>query len=348
MPTNFVRNAWYMASWAKDLGDKPLPITILDEPVVIFRGENGAIGGLADVCPHRAVPLSMGRIAGNHIICPYHGIEFDMAGVCRRNPHVKGPPDRLTGRSYPVADRHGIIWIWPGDPGRADLGLIPDYSWFNSPDQFATGFGYLHIAADYRMVIDNLMDLAHADYIHPHTVGQPGAAEVQQVRVVREGDTISVNTLWPDLPPSALHKQAWTRTERVDKYLDMKWQRASNLFLDLGIMAPGEPRESGIHTPAAHILTPETEKTTHYFWAFARDFAKDDEALTRRLVEVVGRAFLTEDKPIIEAAQSMIDRTGAPLRDFTKGDAGSSMVRRELKRLAEREALEEHDMLAAE
>ena len=140
-----------------------------------------------------------------------------MGGVCRRNPHIKGPPDRLKARAYPVADRHGIVWIWPGDPAAVNVDAIPDYSWFDSPDEFATGVGYLHIAADYRMVIDNLMDLAHADYIHANTVGQPGAAEVQQVSVVRDGDSITVNTLWPDLPPSALHNQAWTRTERVDK-----------------------------------------------------------------------------------------------------------------------------------
>lgn len=330
----FVRNAWYMAGWSGDLSDKPLAITMLNEPIVIFRGARGTLGALSDVCPHRAVPLSLGTINGDTIVCPYHGIAFDAGGVCRKNPHVQGPPDRLRAQSYSVADRHGIIWVWMGRATDARVDEIPDYSWFDSPDRYAAGAGYVNIEADYRLVIDNLMDLAHADYIHPNTVGQPGAAEVQQVAVVREGETISVNTLWPDLPPSALHRQAWTRTERVDKYLDMKWQPASNLLLDLGIMAPGATRESGVHTPTAHILTPETDRTTHYFWKFARDFAIGDGALTERLVEVIGRAFRTEDKPIIEAAQRNIDRTGAKLRNFTKGDSGSGMVRRELDKLS--------------
>lgn len=330
----FVRNAWYMAGWSDELADKPLAIIILNEPIVIFRGAQDEIGALADVCPHRAVPLSMGHIAGNNIVCPYHGIEFDTGGVCRKNPHVQGPPDRLKARSYAVAEAHGIIWVWLGQAEEASVDAIPDYSWFNMPEKFATGCGYVRIEADYRLVIDNLMDLAHADYIHPNTVGQPGAAEVQQVAIVREGDAISVNTLWPDLPPSALHRQGWTRTERVDKYLDMKWQPASNLLLNLGIMAPGATRESGIHTPTAHILTPETDRSTHYFWKFARDFDIDNEALTGRLVEVIGRAFNTEDKPVIEAAQRNIDRTGAKLLNFTKGDTGSGMVRRELDKLA--------------
>ena len=333
----FVRNAWYMAGWATDLEDGPVARIMLGDPVVVFRGEDGAVGALYDVCPHRAVPLSLGTVSGGHLICPYHGLAFDTAGICRKNPHVKGPPERMKTRAYPVAEQHGIIWIWPGEADKADAELIPEYSFLVSPAEFAVGRGYLHVEADYRLVIDNLMDLAHADYIHVNTVGQPGAAEVQQAAVVRDGDTISVNTLWPDLPPSALHKRGWTRTERVDKYLDMKWQRASNLFLDLGIMAPGEPRASGVRTPGVHILTPETEKSTHYFWAVARDFDKDDQDLTAHMVRVVNTAFTTEDKPIIEAAQRNLDRTGVKLRNFTTGDSGSALVRRELERLSAQE-----------
>ena len=335
---SFVRNAWYMAAWSQDLGHAPLGVTVLNDPLVVFRAGNGSVGVLYDVCPHRAVPLSLGRVAGDHIVCPYHGIELDTAGICRLNPHVQGASERLKTRAYPVAEMHGIIWVWPGQASLADTGLIPDYTWFNSPDQFTTRRGYTHIAADYRLIIDNLMDLAHADYIHPHTVGQPGAAEVQVATVVRDGDTIAVNTIWPNLPPSALHRQGWTRTEKVDKYLDMKWRPASNLLLDLGIMAPGEPRESGIRTPGAHILTPETERTTHYFWATARDFDRGNDELSARIFEIVGRAFSQEDKPIIEAMQRNMERTGATFTNFTKGDAGSAMVRREIDRRVAQEA----------
>ncbi|QUT05580.1 Rieske 2Fe-2S domain-containing protein [Sphingobium phenoxybenzoativorans] len=335
----FVRNAWYMAAWSDALLEKPVSITILSQPVVVFRGSDGVLGALEDVCPHRAVPLSLGTINGANIVCPYHGIEIDRLGVCRKNPHVKGSPDRLRARSYPVADKYGIVWVWMGSAEAADQSLIPDYTWFNLPEQFAVGRGYLHIEADYRLVIDNLMDLAHAAYIHADTVGQPGAAEVQQVTVKRDDTSISVNTVWPDLPPSALHRQAWTRTERVDKYLDMKWEPATNLLLDLGIMAPGDPREAGLHMPSAHILVPETERSTHYFWLFGRDFDRQNKDLTARIVETVGRAFETEDKPMIEAAQRNIERLGAPLRNFTKGDQGSALVRRELEKRAKVESV---------
>lgn len=339
MSVRFIRNAWYIVAWSQDVTDRPVSITVLNDPLVVFRGADGSVGILYDVCPHRAVPLSLGTVSNGNIVCPYHGIELDIAGICRKNPHVPGPPERLRGRAFPAVERHGMIWVWPGEAALADPGLIPDYSWFDTPAQFTTRRGYTHIAADYRLVIDNLMDLAHADYVHPNTVGQPGAAEVQQAAVVRDGDSIAVNTIWPDLPPSALHRQAWTRTERVDKYLDMTWRPASNLFLDLGVMAPGDARENGIRTPGAHILTPETKRTTHYFWCTARDFDLDDEALSQRIFEIVGRAFNLEDKPIIEATQRNMERTGASFTNFTKGDAGSAMVRREIdRRIAQEQA----------
>jgi vanillate O-demethylase monooxygenase subunit len=328
----FVRNAWYVAGWAGDIGESPTAITILNDPVVLFRAASGEVGALYDVCPHRAVPLSLGTVKDGHIVCPYHGIELDVQGVCRRNPHVKGPPDRIRTRAYPVVERDGIVWIWPGDPALADEAAVPDFSIFTSAG-FATARGYTHIEADYRLIIDNLMDLAHADYIHANTVGQPGAAEVQQAKVVRDGAKIAVNTIWPDLPPSAFHRQIWTKTPHVDKYLDMIWEKASCLFLDLGVMAPGDPRDAGIRTPGAHLLTPETERSTHYFWASARDFDTANEELTARIASLFNQAFSTEDKPMIEAAQRNMEKTGAKLINFTTGDSGSALVRREIDRL---------------
>jgi len=292
-----------MGAWSRELAEKPVARTLLNEPVVMFRTITGAVGALRDVCPHRAVPLSLGAVVGEHIRCPYHALEFDLAGVCRRNPHVKTAPERMSNRSYAVVERHGMIWVWFGDASLAHPDQIVDYSCFNSPAQFTTCTGYLQINADYRLVIDNLMDLAHAEYIHPNTVGSLGAAEVQQAKVVQMEGAITVNSLWPNLAPNAVSKPIWNRTERIDQYQDMTWRVAGNLFLDLGIMAPGEPRSSGYHTPSAHILTPEGDRATHYFWAFARDFAMGDEKVSAGIAATVQTAFLTEDKPMIEAAQ---------------------------------------------
>jgi phenylpropionate dioxygenase-like ring-hydroxylating dioxygenase large terminal subunit len=330
---SFVRNTWYMGAWSSEVSDKPVARKMLSEPVVMFRTSSGALGALRDVCPHRAVPLSLGTVEGEHLRCPYHALEFDTAGICRLNPHVKSAPERITNGSYPVVERHGMIWVWLGDAAAADPETIVDYSIFNDASRFTTCTGYLHVLADYRLVIDNLMDLAHAEYIHPNTVGSLGAAKVQQAKVVQGDGSITVHSLWPNLPPNAVSKPVWTKSERVDQYQDMTWRPASNLLLDLGYMAPGEGRSDGNHTPSAHILTPETDRSTHYFWAFARDFAMSSAEVTAGIAETVQSAFLTEDKPMIEAAQLNLDGAGATLRNFTVGDAGSAAVRREIERL---------------
>jgi len=334
----FVRNSWYIAAWAHELDVGPVGRRMLDEPVVVFRTASGEIAALRDVCPHRAVPLSLGSVSGDHIRCPYHALEFDGQGVCRFNPHIDGPPERLEVDSYPAIEKYGAIWVWFGSQDRCNSDEIPEYQWFDSPERYTVAKSYTHVEADYRLIIDNLLDLAHAEYLHSETVGSPGAAKVQRAKIVRDNDTVAVNTVWPDLPPSAVFRDAWTKSDRVDQYQNMEWRRASSLLLDLGIHPPGSAKSEGWHVPSAHILTPETETTTHYFWAFARDFALDDENMTAGILHMGGIAFGKEDKPMIEAAQRTIAMTSAKLSDFTIGDRGSSAVRREIDRLLRDEA----------
>ena len=334
---SFLRNSWYAGAWSKELAGGPVGRVMLNEPVALYRSDDGAVAALRDVCPHRAVPLSRGRVRADRLVCPYHGLEFDRSGVCRHNPHVMGPADRIKVASYPVCEKHGMVWVWMGEPENADPSNLPEYPWLDCPDRYTSGQGYTKVEADYRLIIDNLLDLAHAEFLHLNTVGSPGASRVAQAQMVRGESSISVNAVWPDLPPSAVFKHVWTKSDRVDQYQNMTWQPAGNLLLDLGIHPPGGSKSDGWHVPSAHILTPETGTSTHYFWAFARDFAIGDDDITRAIVELAGMAFGCEDKPMIEAAQRMLTLTDTKLLDFTVGDRGSSAVRREIERMTSEE-----------
>ena len=332
----FVRNAWYMFGWARELGEAPVARRILGDDIVMFRSSDGELAALADACPHRAVPLSLGTVAAGRLRCPYHGLEFDGGGVCRHNPHIAGPPDRLKVRAYPVVERYGGAWVWTGDAALADPAAIVALDWFDE-ETFTVCSGALHIEADYRLVIDNLMDLAHAEYIHAGTVGTPGASDVAEARLTTEADVVTVRSFLPDMPPTALFAKVWDRTERIDKYADIGWHSPSVLTLDLGVMAPGAPRAAGIRAPSTHILTPESERSTHYFWALSRDFARDCAAVSTQIAATIARAFNEEDKPMLEAAQRVLDRTDVLLTNFSVGDAGSAQVRRRLARAVEAE-----------
>ena len=124
----FLRNSWYVAAWNHELIDgRKLARTILERPVVIYRGASGKVVALDDRCCHRAAPLSMGRIEGDDIRCMYHGMKFEPGGKCIQIPGQDMIPPKLGVRSYPVVERYNLIWIWMGDIEKADPNLIVDY-----------------------------------------------------------------------------------------------------------------------------------------------------------------------------------------------------------------------------
>ena len=120
----FLRNAWYVAEWERNIGASPSAISVLGEDVAIYRGSSGHYAALADTCPHRKVPLSLGRVQGDDLECGYHGLVFDCSGQCVRAPGNDRPPQGAQVRSFPIEARYGLLWIWMGDPTRADANDI--------------------------------------------------------------------------------------------------------------------------------------------------------------------------------------------------------------------------------
>lgn len=338
MSNTFVMDAWYVIAWSEDLPAMgSVSKTILGLPVVAFRGEDGVARAVTNRCAHRGVPLSMGTVVGDNIRCPYHALEFNGGGVCVRNPHIKADPGRLTVRSYPVAERHGAVWVWTGDPARADAALIPDFSGFDvDVPGYRTIHGYVTVEADYRLVIDNLLDLSHAEYLHANTVGTPGSSGSVKTSVDVGDQRVTVLRKVFDLAPSAVFKPVWSRSERIDQQANMTWRAPSHLLLDLGIMPTGGVLADGLHFPSAHLLTPETERTTHYFYANTRNFLTEDTGFDDKVRATFVQAFGNEDRPIIEAIQrAAVDVSdGFRFADFTTGDAAASRVRRMLDKLA--------------
>ena len=94
----FLRNAWYVAAWSGEVADAPLARTLLGEPVVLFRVEDGAPVALQDRCCHRQLPLSMGKVVGSEIQCGYHGLRFDAEGRCNHVPGQSAVPPGAGGR----------------------------------------------------------------------------------------------------------------------------------------------------------------------------------------------------------------------------------------------------------
>lgn len=306
----FLRNAWYAACWADDLvAGEPLAKTILCEPVVLWRDAAGKPVGLEDRCCHRHLPLSLGKVTGNTVQCGYHGLEFDAGGVCVTVPGQSRVPPGAAVRSYPVVERHAMIWIWPGEAALADESTIPDLPWLDDPDWTVTG-GHLHMKADYRLLIDNLLDLTHVSYIHKNTIaGDPKEALVP-VKTVRDGDAIRVERWMLGFTAPPMYDKARKFDGAVDRWQLIKWQAPATVTLDIGCAdantgAPEGDRSQGISMWSNHIITPETETTTHYHWAFARNYNLDD-AETSEVLAKGGLQTFMEDVVVLERQQESL------------------------------------------
>jgi len=179
-----VRNAWHVACWSMDLAAKaPFAITVAGDPIVIFRSESGMLAALEDRCVHRLAPLSLGRCEGETLRCMYHGLRFAADGACVEIPGQETIPATARVRAYPVVERHSWIWVWPGDPAKADPALIPPAVGFDDPD-YILGRGQLDYQANAQLIHDNLCELRRGCGMGEHPPEGDAIAARHQVRAL--------------------------------------------------------------------------------------------------------------------------------------------------------------------
>jgi phenylpropionate dioxygenase-like ring-hydroxylating dioxygenase large terminal subunit len=108
----FLKNSWYVAAWSSEV-QGPTHQKIIGEDVLLYRGEHGQVIALGDTCPHRFAPLHLGKVIGDLIQCPYHGLQFNADGHCAHNPFDPAvQPAAAKVRSFPTIERDRFIWIW--------------------------------------------------------------------------------------------------------------------------------------------------------------------------------------------------------------------------------------------
>lgn len=302
--TSLLRNCWYVGAWSDEVAfGRPMARTILAEPVVFLRYEDGSVNALADRCPHRYAPLHQGRQVGDQIHCPYHGLGFDRTGTCVHNPHAGTRiPSHAVARTFPVVERYAALWVWMGDGELADPDLIPDFQCHVAPDRRLVK-GVVSMGANYRLINDNLLDLSHVEFLHPTTLASEAIARGEHAVHV-DGLTVRSDRWCPDgAAPPAWGAQMPDHEGPVDHWLEMRWTAPSMMLLDVGITPTGQPRSAGVGALVSHNLTPETETSTHYFWGVTRDWKTEDETVDRIWEGAIEMAFVGEDAPMVMAQQ---------------------------------------------
>lgn len=330
--TAYLRNIWYMAGWSDALGEGLLPRRIFDRNIVLFRTKEG-VAALADRCPHRFAPLSLGEKVGENVVCPYHGLTYDGSGKCVRNPFSDTIPAAARVDAWYVLEKHGMIWLWGGDPKEANPQTIPDFSMVADNGFTRVVRGYTLLEAPYEFGIDNLMDLSHIEFVHKGSFAGNGVIFNGQHAIKDEGDTLRSNWWMPGVKAPPHTVGVYPADMETDHWLDMRWNAPAFMQLEIGACPKDAARETGVIAQQAHILTPATPTTTHYFWATTRYHDLDSSETDDFLRALFAQAFDEEDKPIIKAAYDNLEG-----QDFWAAqplslgiDAGGTRVRRKLE-----------------
>lgn len=338
----WIRNAWYVAAWDFEVGAAPLARKLLGVPVVMWRKLDGTVMAMRDACPHRLLPLSMGIKEGDSIRCRYHGLKIGPDGTAQEMPLKSDPVNkRICTEVFPLVERHRFIWIWLGDPGAEDPALIPDL-WPCSAKGWAFEGGHYAMACDYRLLIDNLMDLTHETYVHEGSIGQAELMETPLNTRTTE-DRVFVERWIPDIDPPPFWKGALGSDGHVDRWQICEFIAPAAVIIDVGVAPVGagatlEQHDQGVRGFVVDFMTPLDESHTHYFWGMARNFRTDDPGFGARFKEQQGGVF-AEDVEILEAQQRSIAENPEHRLQAYSIDQGGVRARQMIDRIRKAEGV---------
>lgn len=333
---SFPLNAWYVAAWSREVEHALLPRTICGKKIVMYRASDGRVATLEDACWHRLAPLSKGWLEGDQVVCGYHGLVFNAQGRCTHMPSQDTINPSACVRAFPVVEKHGFVWLWPGDPALADPATIPDMHWVNDPAWAGEGT-MTPMACNYRLIADNLMDLTHETFVHKTSIGHRAVAEAPFE--VTHGERTAQLVRWMlniDPPPFWAFqlgaKLGTTEKVRVDRWQHINFEAPAAVVLDVGVAlagtgAPQGDRSRGVTLRVCHFITPETERSCLFFWVVRRNFRLDDKDLSITTRDK-NAAIVAEDRDVLLAQQQAMEAAPDAVFYNLNIDAGAMWARR--------------------
>jgi vanillate O-demethylase monooxygenase subunit len=316
---------WYPVAFSRDVTSKPYPARLLDERVVVYRLSDGALAAAKDICFHRGVPLSMGRVEGDEIICRYHGLRYGPDGKCTCIPaHPTGLiSPRLRLQMFPVQERYGLVWVRLVDNGPQAL---PEMEEWDDPDYIQVLPESVAIEAAAGRQVEGFLDVSHFAFVHPESFGEPDNPVVPDYRVTKT-----------DRGFVADYVSQVSNYAHGYKHLNppgFEWRRRFEVYLPFTAKLTVTFPEGGL----LHILnaaSPVSARKTRLFVPICRNFDKDapleqtldfNNQVFAEDIEIVEQQW-PEDLPLDLQAEAHFpaDRSSITYR---KGLAGLGLGRR--------------------
>ena len=309
----YVRDNWYPAAWSREIERALSKRTLLEQNIVLYRKMDGTIAALEDLCPHRFLPLSQGNLIDDNVQCGYHGLIFNCTGACVRVPGREGKkiPSVISVRHYPVHESMGLVWIWMGDPDKADTSKIFHLPQYDMDDWSVVHGDALHISANYLSLADNLCDPMHVAYVHESTLGNKEGLGVPIT--CERTDYGQLTTRWLiDVPPIPLFKKFFSFQGNVDRWQLYHFHAPSAAIIDFGSAdtgngAPDGNRDDCVQIFACHFLAPVDERNSIDYWLHVKNFVPNDADIDEKLTDQFRLAF-NEDKDVLEYIQTAEDK----------------------------------------
>lgn len=320
------RNQWYVAAWSSQVGREPMERWILNEPVALFRKEDGTAVALAGRCPHRHFPLGKSRVVGDDIECGYHGMKFGPDGRCVSIPTQTVIPAACHIKSYPLVEKWKWMWIWMGDPALADASQIPDHAEIGLEDPLrqVDGDVYHAVPGRYMLMHDNLMDLSHFYSLHRTTIAADGMAHAAEVSTSGDNWLLSERKL-TEAPSAPFFEPFFGYSGKVDRVITMRTLVPNiHLGMDVSVKAASDTEDAGAHLGSFwiyHAVTPATLNTAHYFFALGRDFEIDNQEFGAQMLAALGTTLDEDMLATREVERMLASLDHVPQEILIKSDA---------------------------
>ncbi|MDJ0754970.1 MAG: aromatic ring-hydroxylating dioxygenase subunit alpha [Ardenticatenaceae bacterium] len=219
--TKTLLNCWHPVAYARDVpADAPFGTKLLDEHLVIWRTSDGSAHAMQDLCIHRGTALSLGWLADDCLVCPYHGWRYDESGACVLIPQTANPniPAKARTIKYRCQERYGLIWVALEEP----IYPLPEIPELENGLWKIVNTGPFEWGSDASRQVENFTDFGHFPWVHPGLLGDVDRPVVPDHTVETRGHVLHYTVVRPEAPNSddfpVFANEEVVRPERRSRY----------------------------------------------------------------------------------------------------------------------------------